>query len=98
MIFCKKRLRAKLHNETVSINKTVIKEKDVVKYLGVRFDNLLSFNQNVKKILGKMAIAIKTIQAIGKNLPLKLRLTLLHSLVLPHVNYSAVLLTSPIIF
>ena len=41
-----------------------------------------------------MAIAIKTLQTIGQILPLKTKLGLLECLVMSHLNYSAILLTS----
>ena len=41
-----------------------------------------------------MAIATKTKHIIGDNLPLTLKLSQLESLMLSHLNYSAVLMTS----
>lgn len=76
----------KLHDQTIE----QVKE---AKYLGIIFDQTLSFKTQVKKILKNMATGIKTIYTIRPYVPLKTRILLLHSLVLCHLNYPAVLLT-----
>ena len=70
-----------------------LKAKSHVKYLGVTFDETMSYTLEVNKIVSKMACGIKCIQNIEHFLPLNSRIILLKALVLSHINYSAILLT-----
>ena len=70
-----------------------IKLKNEVKYLDIIIDNKLTFETQVKSVLKKMALGIKTIQTIRNNLPKKCLKVLLHALVLIHFEYCNLLLT-----
>ena len=80
--------------QTITLNNIEIKESNQVKYLGIYFDSTLSFKNEVKNVLRKMAIAIRTTSAIALKLPPKHRVNLLETLVMSHLNYSAVLQTA----
>ena len=69
-----------------------IEEKTNVKYLGVVLDPFLTFQDEIKNILRKMACGIKTLQSIKKPLPVKTRLLIMHALVISHLHYPAIVL------
>ena len=70
----------------------IIEEKTNVKYLGVVLDQFLTFQDEIKKILRKMACGRKTLQSIKKPLPLKTRFLIMNALVVSHLHYPAILL------
>ena len=63
-----------------------------VTYLGVQLDHNLLFDHHVSKILRNMAVGIKSILSVRDYVPLQIRLQLMNSFVLSHLQYSAVLL------
>lgn len=77
----------------IKVDETLIEQKPVVKYLGVNFDEHLDYSKEVNKIVSKMACGIKAIQNLKYFLPLKSKINLMKSIVLSHINYSAILLT-----
>ena len=79
---------------SIQVRGTKIVQSDSAKYLGVVIENDLSFGKQLNSVLGKMAVGIKTITAIRDYFPLVLRQTLLRSLVLSHLDYSAIFFTS----
>ena len=83
---------SKENKESISVNGIQIVEKDECKYLGIKIDKSLSYESQVKKILQKMATGIKTIKTIRTQLPTKTLETLLNSIVLCHLDYSALLI------
>ena len=77
--------------EEIVVNGCTVLEKKVVKYLGVHIDCNLSFDEEIKNILRKMAVGIKVIYSIKNILPEKTRSALLNALVLSHLHYPIVL-------
>ena len=71
--------------EIVVIGCTVL-EKNVVKYLGVHIDCNLSFDEEIKNVLRKMAVGIKVIYSIKNIFPEKTRSALLSALDLSHLH------------
>ena len=63
-----------------------------VKYLGVFLDQNLTYQDEVKNLLMKMACVIKTIYSVRDLFPEKTRFLLLNALVISHLYYSSVLL------
>ena len=59
------------------------------KNLGQINDSSLSFMYQVKQTLKKMVQGIKTIDSFGTQLPTSCAEVLLHSIILSHLNYSA---------
>ena len=90
---CKNKAKIqKLDNIQLSVNETTIGQVFEAKYLGIVLDNKLALHTQTRNVLKNMAIGIKTIYTIRNFVPIKTRLLLLHSLVLCHLCYSAVLL------
>lgn len=90
---CKGKIKIQnLVNINLTVNQTTIKQVSEAKYLGIILDTKLSFQTQTKTVLKNMAMGIKTIYTIRNFVPIKTRLLLLHSLVLCHLCYPAVLL------
>ena len=89
IIFRRKHARIDDQRYTIALDKNIIEEK--VKYLGV-LDQLLTFQDEVKMILGKMACGIEALQSIKKPLPIKTRLLLINALLISHLHYPTILL------
>jgi hypothetical protein len=53
---------------TVQINKIVLERVNKIKYLGVIFDNKLSFHSHTQYVLNKMSQKVYLLSRIGKNL------------------------------
>ena len=65
IVFSKKHSRKKDEKYTITLDdKIMIKEKTILKYLGVVLDQFITFQDEIKKILRKMACGIKTLQSI----------------------------------
>lgn len=92
IVFCKKSMDQS-KNPSVTIDGVEVKQKNTVKYLGVMLDKHLTFQDEVKNILRKMARGIKTLNAIKNNFPIATRITLMNALVFSHLHYSAILLS-----
>ena len=69
-----------------------VAKKSECKYLGIILDSSLSFHAQIKTILQKIAQGIKTIETIGQELPTLSLVSLLHCLVLSHLDFSAIFL------
>ena len=93
IVFSKKHSRKKVEKYTITLDDKIIEEKTNVKYLGVVLDQFLTFQDEIKNILRKMACGIKILQSIKKPLPVKTRLLIMHALVISHLHYPAVLLS-----
>ena len=76
------------------MNSTAIYPSMHATYLGVDLDTHLSFETHVNRIIRNMALGIKCILSITSHIPLPMRLILLKTLVLSHINYSAILLNA----
>ena len=73
--------------EEINFNGYTVFEKKVVKYfLGVFIDCNLSFDEEIKNVLRKMAVGIKVIYSIKNIFPEKTRPALLKALVLSHLH------------
>ena len=92
IVFSKKRLRKKDHEKyTITLDDKIIEQKTNVEYLGVVLDQFLSLQDEIKKILRKMACGIKTLQSIKKPLPVKTRLLIMNALLISRLHYPAIL-------
>ena len=74
------------------VNGKTISASNHVKYLGVFLDQNLTYQDEVKNLLMRMACGIKTIYSVRDLFPEKTRLLLLNALVISHLHYSSVLL------
>ena len=91
--FCKPSKNDFTRNHTLKVKNQIINTSTTVKYLGVYLDQNLKFQDEVKYILRKMAIGIKTLFAIRDIFSISTRLLSLNALVLSHLVHSAFLLT-----
>ena len=80
--------------EQFHYNGIFIEPKTSCRYLGIMIDNNLNFDIQLNKTLTKMANAIRSIYLVRHFLPLKARIGLFKSLVLSHLNFSAIFLQS----
>ena len=76
------------------VDNIVIDEKEAIKYLDVHIDRLLTFQEETKHILKKMAAGIKTIYTIRRTIPDNMKKLILNALVLSHIHYSATIIQS----
>ena len=75
----------------LNVNDVNIGESSSVRYPGIILDKL-NFNEEIKRILSRMACSIKILKDIRNCFPIKTRLTLLNALVLSHIQYSSLML------
>ena len=92
IVFCQnsqtkltKNLKVQVKNHSTSLS-------SFGKYLGVYLHQNLTYENEVKHVLKKMACGIKTIYAVKQFSPEKICLLLLNALALSHLHYPAILL------
>ena len=71
-------------------NGIFIEPKTSCRYLGIMIKSNRNFDIHLNKTLTKMANAIRSIYLVRHPLPLKARIGLFKSLVLSHLNFSAI--------
>ena len=76
----------------LQVKDQIIQTSSCVKYLGVYLDRNLTFQNEIKNILRKMATGIKVLYNLQNIFPEKTKLLLLNALVISHLHYSAILL------
>ena len=79
-------------NTNLIVKDEIIRSSNTIKYLGVYLDQNLTYQEEVKHILRKMACGIKTLYSIRDYFPEKVRLLLLNALVISHLHYLAFLM------
>ena len=85
-----------LKNEMLSTDNCVefkshsLKPIDLCRYLGVILDRGLTYQKQLNNVISKMAFAIRSIYLVRNQIPLKARINLFRSLVLPHLEFSAI--------
>ena len=84
--------RKRLTNTVLNIDNERIAESNSMKYLGIIIDSKLKFDGEVKKILQRMACAIKVLNTLSNSLPDKTKFFLLNAIVISHLHYSALIL------
>ena len=92
IVFCKNSQNKLTKNLKLQVKNYSTSLSSFVKYLGVYLDQNLTYENEVKHVLKKMACGIKTIYAVKQFLPEKVCLLLLNALVLSHLHYPAILL------
>ena len=88
--FCQKNDSKNVDTDSKVINGHYVAKKSECKYLGLILDSSLSFPDQIKTILQKMAQGIKAIDTIGQQLPTLSLVALLHCIVLSHLDCSAI--------
>ena len=81
----------KKHNsmdiDPISINNKIIERKSCVKNLGVIFDETLSWNTNVNKLIAKAYFKLKQVSRFKNFLSKKSKITICETYVLSHFNH-----------
>ena len=72
-------------------NKKIVKSKNWIKVLGVYIDHLLSWSKQIGIVKKNATNIIRRIHRINKFLPIKLKLTLYNTLIVPIFNYADVI-------
>ena len=90
--FCKISKNNIVRDMDFQVDGKTISPSNHVKYLGVFLDENLTYQDEVKTLLMKMACGIKTIYSVRDLFPEKTRFLLLNALVISHLHYSLVLL------
>ena len=73
------------------INKTRIKQVKEFNFLGVVFDECLSWKEHTQKIAGKISISVGTLKRLKRFLPMDILKTIYNALILPHLNLGILL-------
>ena len=71
-----------------------MKPIDECRYLGVILDKELTYQKQLNNVISKMALAIRSIYLVRNQIPLKARINLFRSLVLSHLEFSAIFFQS----
>ena len=74
----------------VEFNSHLLKPTDECRYLGVIFDKQLTYQEQLNNVISKMASAIRSIYLVRNEIHLKARINLFRSLVLSHLEFSAI--------
>ena len=92
ILFSRNRIFSK--SESTTIGNKIITQSKSVKYPGVHIDKNLSFQDELKNLLKKMARGIKTIYTLRNRIPTFLLKTVLNAFVISHLHYSLLLIQS----
>ena len=76
--------------ETVDFKGHRLEASEKCRYLGVIIDRELTNQNQLNKVISKMASAIRSLYLVRYQVPLKTRLNLFKSLVLSHLDFSAI--------
>ena len=74
----------------VELNSLSLKPTDECRYLGVILDKELTYQKPLNNVISKMALAIRSNHLVRNQIPLKARMNLLRSLLLSHLEISAI--------
>ena len=78
-------------NLDLKINRTKIEQVDEFCFLGVMFDECITWKSHVKKIASKISVAVGTINKLKRFLPQNILKMIYNALALPHINYGLLL-------
>ena len=76
--------------ETVDFKGHRLEASEKCRYLGVIIDRKLTYQNQLSKVISKMASAIRSIYLVRYQVPLKTRINFFKSLVLSHLDFSAI--------
>ena len=76
--------------ETVDFKGHRLEASEKCRYLGVIIDRELTYRNQLNKVISKMASAIRSLYLVRYQVPLKTRINLFKSLVLSHLDFSAI--------
>ena len=75
--------------ETFDFKGHRLEASEKCRYLGVIIDTELTYQNQINKVISKMASAIRSLYLVRYQVPLKTRINLFKSLVLSHLDFSA---------
>ena len=75
----------------LKINKTKIEQVKEFCFLGVMFDECITWKSHIKKIASKISVVVGTLNKLKRFLPQNILKMIYNSLVLPHINYGLLL-------
>ena len=90
MLFSGKGNRVPVANFSPQIDNTIIKQVDNCKFLGVYFDDNLSWSVHIDKISNKISKTIRIISRIRYTFDSTTLLMLYNTMVLPYLNYCCI--------
>ena len=73
------------------INKTRIKQVKEFNFLGVVFDECMTWKNHIQKIAGKISVSVGTLSRLKRFLPMDVLKTIYNALILPHLNLGILL-------
>ena len=73
--------------EHLTTDNGILVEQNKVKYLGITFDNTLSFSSHINQITQKISKVVGILWK-ARSLPLNIKLKIYYSLVYTHLNYA----------
>ena len=76
--------------ETVDFKGHRLEASEKWRYLGVIIDRELTYQNQLNKVISKMASGIRSLYLVRYQVPLKTRINLFKSLVLSHLDFSAI--------
>ena len=92
LLFFLSHQKMKVEHLKLQVKDQIIQTSSFVKYLGVYLDRNLTFQNEIKNILRKMATGIKVLYNLQTIFPEKTKLLLLNARVISHLHYSAILI------
>ena len=75
----------------LKINKTKIEQVKEFCFLGVMFDECITWKSHVSKVAGKISAVVGTINKLKRFLPQNILKMIYNALILPHINYGLLL-------
>ena len=74
----------------IKIGDSVITQTDCARFLGIKIDDKLNFNNQYKYVLGKLKSAIKALICTRTLLKYRGKIAIYYALFQPHIDYCAV--------
>jgi Reverse transcriptase (RNA-dependent DNA polymerase)/Endonuclease-reverse transcriptase len=90
MLIATQNTRARINLQSLTpltLNGTIIEYTDTVKNLGVHFDKHLAWDKHISSICQKVYGTLNNLQKFRKMTPESIRLRLVKTLILPHLDY-----------
>jgi hypothetical protein len=90
MLIATQNTRARINLQSLTplaLNGTIIEYTDTVKNLGVNFDKHLAWDKHISSICQKVYGTLNNLQKFRKMTPESIRLRLVKTLILPHLDY-----------
>ena len=87
IFFGTKRKLKSFKDVSINYNNIPLKSKDKVKYLGVTFENTMSWKKHIKNLVHKSYFKLRKIRSVNSSLTDEIRHLLVNSTVMPYLHY-----------